>query len=81
MFLSFFMLLFLATLIGKQEIAPPNPTTGALQGTIVSRGAISWGHRCSTHEDRGQSCWRIGRRWIIFGDIGVPGVCFSNLPT
>jgi hypothetical protein len=66
------------TQISKPAIAPPNPATGTSRGTIGSQGAIGWGHRCSTHGDRGQSRWRIGRRWIIFGD---PGVCFSNLTT
>jgi hypothetical protein len=29
----------------EPAIAPPNPTTGALRGTIGSRGAIGWGRR------------------------------------
>jgi len=51
--LCFLMDLFLETQTGKPAIAPPNPTTGALRGTIGIGGAIGWGHRCTTHGDRG----------------------------
>jgi hypothetical protein len=38
--LYFLMCLHLAPQTGEPAIAPPNPTTGALRGTIGSRGAI-----------------------------------------
>ena len=47
------MCLFSAPQIGKPAIAPPNPATGTLRGTIGICGAIGWGHRCSNHGDRG----------------------------
>ena len=49
----FLMCLFLAPKISEPAIASPNPATGALRGTIGIGGAIGWGHRCSTHGDRG----------------------------
>ena len=60
--LFFLMCLFSAPQTGKSAIAPPNPTTGASRGTIGIRGAIGWGHRCSTHRDRGAKPLE-GRAW------------------
>jgi hypothetical protein len=63
--LYFLMCLHLAPQTGKPAIAPPNPTTGALRGTIGSRGAIGWGHRYSAHGEKGQSRWRVGWQRLI----------------
>ena len=51
--LCFLMGLFSETQTGKPAIAPPNPTTSTLRGTIGIGNAIGWGNRCSTHGDRG----------------------------
>jgi hypothetical protein len=58
------MCLHWAPQTGKPAIPPPNPTTGALHGTIGSHGAIGWGHRYSAHLERGQSRWRVGWQWL-----------------
>jgi hypothetical protein len=63
--LYFLMCLHLVPQTGKPAIAPPNPTTGTLRGTIGSRGAIGWGHRYSAHGERGQSWWRVGWQRLI----------------
>ncbi len=63
--LYFLMCLHLVPQTGKPAIELPNPTTGALRGTIGSRGAIGWGHRYSAHGERGQSQWRVGWQRLI----------------
>ncbi len=63
--LYFFNCVHLAPQTGKPAIAPPNPTAGALRGTIGSRGAIGWGHRYTAHGERGQSRWRVGWQRLI----------------
>jgi hypothetical protein len=45
--------LALAPQTGEQTAALPNPTARALRGPIGSSGAMSWGHRCPTHGNRG----------------------------
>ncbi len=57
--------LALAPQTGEPKAMPPNPMARALHGPMGSRGAISCWHRCSTHGERGQSRWRVGRQWSI----------------
>ena len=63
----FFMRFFLMQKTREGTMVAPNPTVRALHGPMGSRSTMSWGHRCSTHGDKGQSFWRVGCRWIIFG--------------
>jgi hypothetical protein len=63
--LYFLMCLYLAPQTGEPAIAPPNPTTGTLCGTIGSRCTIGWGHQYSAHGERGQSQWRVGWQQLI----------------
>ncbi len=63
--LYFLVCLHLAPQTGKPAIVPPNPTTGALRGTIGSHGAIGWGHRYTAHEEKEQSWWRVGWQRLI----------------
>jgi len=72
------MRLFLATQTGKPATVPPNPTTGALRGIIGIRGAIGWGHHCSTRGDRGANPLE-GR--APADHFWCSWLCFSNLPT
>ncbi len=73
--LYFLVRLHLAPQTGKPAIVPPNPITGALRGTIGSRGAIGWGHRYTAHGERGQSRWRAGQRLILVVACCVVFVC------
>ncbi len=78
--LYFLMCLHLAPQTGKPAIAPPNRTTGALRGTIGSRGAIGWGHRYSAHGERGQSRWRVGWQRLILVVVCCVVCCGCNKP-
>jgi hypothetical protein len=61
----FFMWFHFAPQTGKPAITLPNPTTGALCGTIRSRGAIGWWCQKPAHGERWQSWWRVGWRRLI----------------
>jgi hypothetical protein len=78
--LYFLMCLHLAPQTGKPAIAPPNPTTGALPGTIGSRGAIGWRQRYTAHGERGQSWWRVGRQWLILVVVCCVVCCGCEKP-
>ncbi len=45
---------------GKLAIAPPNPTTDTLRGTIESRGTIGCWCQKPAHGEIGQCRWRLG---------------------
>ncbi len=64
----------------EPAIAPPNLTTGALRGTIGSRGAIGWGHRYTAHGERGQSQWRVGWQWLILVVVRCVVCCGCDKP-
>ena len=51
--------LVLAPQTGEPTAALPNPMASALHGPIGSGGAMSWGHRCSTHGGRGRRRPRV----------------------
>ena len=68
--LIFLMCLFSAPQTGKPAIAPQNPAMGALRRTIGIRGAIGWGHRCSTHGDRGAELLEGRAPADLFGVLG-----------
>jgi hypothetical protein len=78
--LYFLMCLHLAPQTGEPAIAPPNSTTGALRGTIGSRGAIGWGHRYSVHGERGQSRWRVGWQRLILVAVCCVVCCGCDMP-
>jgi hypothetical protein len=78
--LYFLMSLHLAPQTGKPAIAPPNLTTGALRGTIGSRGTLGWGHRYSAHRERGQSQWRVGWQWLILVVVCCVVCCGCDKP-
>ena len=54
--------LALAPQTGEPTAALPNPMARNLHGPIGSSGAMSWGHRCSTHGGRGRGRLRVERR-------------------
>ncbi len=78
--LYFLMCLHLAPQTGEAAIAPPNPTTGAMRGTIGSRGAIGWGHQYSAHRERGQSRWRVGWQRLILVVVFCVVCCGCDKP-
>ncbi len=78
--LNFLMCLHLVPQTDKPAIAPPNPTTGALRGTIGSSGAIGWGHRYSAHGERGQSRWRVGWQRLILVVVCCVVCCGCDKP-
>jgi hypothetical protein len=78
--LHYLMCLHLAPQTGEPAIAPPNPTTGALRGTIGSRGAIGWGHQYSVHGERGQSWWRVGWQRLILVVVCCVVCCGYDKP-
>ena len=47
----------------KPTMAPPNPTTVALNGNtwVWGRGAMCCGRHWPTHRGRGQNCWEVGQ--------------------
>ena len=77
-FSIFSMRLFWAPQTGKPAVAPPNPSTGALCGTIGIRGAIGWGHRCSTHGDRGAEPLEGRAPADLFGVLVVVFLAYVN---
>jgi hypothetical protein len=60
-----FMWFHFAPQTGKPAIEPPNTTTGALRGTMGSRGAIGWWCQKPAHGERWQSQWKVGWRRLI----------------
>ncbi len=78
--LYFLMCLHLVPQTGKPAIVLPNPTTGALRGTIGSCGAIGWGHRYSAHGERGQSRWRVGWQRLILVVVCCIVCCGCDKP-
>ncbi len=78
--LYFLKCLHLAPQTGEPAIAPPNPTIGALRGTIGSRGTIGWGHRYSVHGERRQSWWRIGWQRLILVVVCCVVCCGCDKP-
>jgi hypothetical protein len=61
----FFVWFQFAPQTGEPAIAPPNPTMGALHGTIGSHSAIGWWCQKPAHGERWQSWWRVGWRQLI----------------
>ncbi len=78
--LYFLMCLHFAPQTGKPAIEPPNPTTGALRGTIGSCGAIGWGHGYTAHGERGQSQWRVGWQRLILAVVCCVVCCGCDKP-
>ncbi len=74
------MCLHLAPQTGKSAIGPPNPTTGALRGTIGIRGTIGWGHRYTAHGERGQSRQRVGWQRLILVVVCCAVCCGCDKP-
>ena len=57
------LLIFNDVCVGTKTMEPvialPHPMPGTLHGPMGSHGAMGWGHRYSTHRDKGQSHWKV----------------------
>ena len=78
--LSHYFLMGLTLAPPKKEpaMALPHPVARAYHGPIGSHGALSWGHCCSTHGEKRESCWRVGWWGLIFAVVCV--CCVYSIP-